>query len=337
MTEAHVPSRQTSRPSVSGSLTSRASVSPEQESTEPSRAQAVFVSDVYVLFEGRNNNHKSLTLLFYSLLHFQIRHENEIGAMAWDSRVKARFMNLFSRGDATAGETKPGDEEASTAGKAVQYRLAATRRTTKKTMWGRITSCCGLIGSSRANAGLAVGINPNQKLALYLHWMFRVNFVFLFGVMCIMFFALVILFSAFITIAGQFDPQCVRIGGQEFDSQNTAFADAFTLSWTTFSTVGYGSSVSLYLVCFVFALHVHLQFLLCHTFFTHFHSIVLFHQSLPPWDIRMIARQTASSSTLFAPWNHSLAFCTRDFAVRFSLERCCVSKVTRRLSLVILL
>jgi hypothetical protein len=177
--------------------------------------------------------------------------------MAWNDRVKARFKNFFSRGDATAGETKPGDEEQST-GKAVQYRLAATRRSKKKTMWGRITSCCGMIGSSRANAGLAVGINPNQKLALYLHWMFRVNFVFLFGVMCIMFFALVILFSAFITIAGTVDPQCVRIGGQEFDSQNTAFADAFTLSWTTFSTVGYGSSVSPYLVCFVIVLHMHL-------------------------------------------------------------------------------
>jgi hypothetical protein len=89
---------------------------------------------------------------------------------------------------------------------------------------------------------LAVGINPNQKLALYLHWMFRVNFVFLFGVMCVMFFALVILFAGFITVAGNIDPQCVRIGGEEFDKENTAFADAFALSWTTFSTVGYGST-----------------------------------------------------------------------------------------------
>jgi hypothetical protein len=190
-------------------------------------------------------------------VHFQIRHENEVAAMSWDERVRKRFKNFFVRGDATAGETKLSDEEASS-GKAVQYRLAATRRAKKKTMWGFITSCGGLFGSSR-KAGTAVGINPNQKLALYLHWMFRVNFIFLFGVMCIMFFALVILFSGFITIAGKLDSQCVRIGGQDFNSDDTAFADAFTLSWTTFSTVGYGSSVSSYLVCFGIALHMHLQ------------------------------------------------------------------------------
>jgi hypothetical protein len=52
----------------------------------------------------------------------------------------------------------------------------------------------------------------------------------------------VILFSAFIVIAGRMDPQCVRIGGKEFASSGAAFADAFALSWTTFSTVGYGST-----------------------------------------------------------------------------------------------
>jgi hypothetical protein len=145
--------------------------------------------NVYALFEVRNNSSsKSLTSLFYSLLHCQIRHENEVAAMSWDERVRKRCKNFFVRGDATAGETKPSDEE-SRSGKAVQYRLAATRRAKKKTMWGFVTSCGGLFGSSRGKAGTAVGINPNQKLALYLHWMFRVNFIFLFGVMCTMFFA----------------------------------------------------------------------------------------------------------------------------------------------------
>jgi hypothetical protein len=185
--------------------------------------------------------------------------------MSWDERVRKRLKNFFVR-DATAGEAKPSDEEASS-GKAVQYRLAATRRAKKKTMMGMITSCGGLIGSSRGKAGTAVGINPNQKLALYLHWMFRVNFIFLFGVMCIMFFALVILFAGLITIAGTVDPECVRIGGQEFNSQDTAFADAFTLSWTTFSTVGYGSSVSPYLVYCPIALHMRLQYFPCHVIF----------------------------------------------------------------------
>lgn len=97
-----------------------------------------------------------------------------------------------------------------------------------------------------------------------------------------MFFALVIAFSGFIILAGKMDPECVRIGGEEvcfedkessawwlfswfcsfvcllarkthkcdrsaaahtqFDYSDTAFANAFALSWTTFSTVGYGST-----------------------------------------------------------------------------------------------
>ena len=70
-----------------------------------------------------------------------------------------------------------------------------------------------------------------------LHWMFRVNFFFLFLVSCIVFFALTIFFAAFIIAAGRMDSQCVRVGGEEFESTGAAFADAFALSWTTFSTV----------------------------------------------------------------------------------------------------
>lgn len=162
--------------------------------------------------------------------------------MSWDERFKKRIKNFFVRKETQVGEAAPATDEEDHNCKAVQYRLEATRRTTRATLWGRLTSCCGLIGSARSNAGMAVGINANQKLALYLHWMFRVNFLFLFAVMCIMFFALVILFAGFIAMAGQIDPECVRIGGEVFDNEGTAFADAFALSWTTFSTVGYGST-----------------------------------------------------------------------------------------------
>ena len=139
----------------------------------------------------------------------------------------------------------------------IQYRLEATRRRKPKQscLWW-LLSCGGLLwwfgwcccccwrqrqrqrqqrrNQTTSNDELsAARINPNQKLALYLHWMFRVNFVFLFVVMCTMFFALVITFAALITIAGQMDSECVRIGGNEFDAAGTAFADAFALSWTS--------------------------------------------------------------------------------------------------------
>jgi hypothetical protein len=51
--------------------------------------------------------------------------------------------------------------------------------------------------------------------------MFRVNFVVLFALCCLVFFALTILFAGFITIAGRIDPQCVRIGGKWFLSSDS--------------------------------------------------------------------------------------------------------------------
>jgi len=89
-------------------------------------------------------------------------------------------------------------------------------------------------------SGLTSGINPNKCLGWSFHWMFRTSFIFLFAVMCIIFFGLIILFAGAIVGAGRLDEECVRIGGDPlFTSQ---FFDAFALSWTTFSTVGYGST-----------------------------------------------------------------------------------------------
>ena len=150
--------------------------------------------------------------------------------MAWDERFKKRIRNFFVR-DTDREEEK--DEEEASSAKAVQYRLEATRRTRSHGLFRSLLTCC----DSRSSTGLAVGINPNQKLAMYLHWMFRVNFVFLFAVMCITFFGLVITFAGFIALAGNLDDKCVRIGGEPFDSADTGFADAFALSWTTVSAL----------------------------------------------------------------------------------------------------
>ena len=160
--------------------------------------------------------------------------------MAWDERIRKRLKHFFSSAKAEApdGDVESGDGQEPF----VQYRLEARRRVQPQSFFRRLITCGGWFGTSNLSTGLAVGINPNQKLAMYLHWMFRVNFVFLFVVMCVMFFALVISFAGFITLAGHLDEECVRIGGNEFDASGTAFADAFALSWTTFSTVGYGST-----------------------------------------------------------------------------------------------
>lgn len=106
-----------------------------------------------------------------------------------------------------------------------------------------MVTCNGLFGGGgRNNRLLSVGRNPNQKLAASLHWAFRVNFMFLFVVMCVTFFVIVIIFAGFIASAGFLDEECVRVGANAFNSASTGFADAFALSWTTLSTVGYGST-----------------------------------------------------------------------------------------------
>ena len=157
--------------------------------------------------------------------------------MAWGQRIKAKMKTIAGISE---DELPLNDIEWQTGSKQVQYRLEATHRH-KAPLWKKILTCGGICGSL-LHPQAHVGISPNQRLAMYLHWMFRVNFGFLFVIMCAMFFALVIFFAALITIAGQLDEECVRIGGNEFDLQDTAFADAFALSWTTFSTVGYGST-----------------------------------------------------------------------------------------------
>jgi len=123
---------------------------------------------------------------------------------------------------------------------APQYRLEATKSGKQSGFLGKIASCC--CGSAVGTGTTGIGINHNQRLASSLHWMFRVNFIFLFAVMCSIFFVWVMIFAGFIIAAGKMDNECVRIGGEPFADATSQFADAFALSWTTFSTVGYGST-----------------------------------------------------------------------------------------------
>lgn len=67
----------------------------------------------------------------------------------------------------------------------------------------------------------------------FLHWIFRQHLATVLLTAVTLFFALTIGFGLLIWFAGSRHPYC--IGGVEFDADH--FADAYTLSWTTFSTV----------------------------------------------------------------------------------------------------
>lgn len=161
--------------------------------------------------------------------------------MAWSQRLKMRVKNILLH--QAPGSENGGDEESVGGGRArKQYRVGAARRIkAERTLLWRIGTLNGCIRTCthRTKSCAASGVNPNQSLAMYLHWMFRVNFLFVFVVMCVSFFALVILFSGFIALAGRLDRECIRVGNVSFDSPGGSnFADAFMLSWTTISTVG---------------------------------------------------------------------------------------------------
>lgn len=141
------------------------------------------------------------------------------------------------------------DDEESLSNDSRLFRIEATRRPKNKLhhirnqnrnlpWFRRIVTLNGCVPtSSLGNSNLSDGVTPSHSIAMYLHWMFRVNFFFLFVVMCVAFFALVLFFSAFITLAGRLDYECVRVGSDTFATSEAPFAIAFALSWTTISTV----------------------------------------------------------------------------------------------------
>lgn len=171
-----------------------------------------------------------------NLFVLQRRRPHEVNAMSnkqrWELRRKRwlKRLQFWNPTDGTEGFSDEGHD-------IPQYRLEGTRkgRRFRKSLLSLI---CGTSSSSGG-----IGISHNQRLASTLHWMFRVNFLFLFTVMCLAFFCLVLVFCALIISAGELDADCIKIGGISFGNTTASyFADAFALSWTTFSTVGYGNT-----------------------------------------------------------------------------------------------
>lgn len=80
------------------------------------------------------------------------------------------------------------------------------------------------------------GVSPNRMIINFLHWVFRNSFLNFILLACVTFLAINFLFAFIIYGFGMKDAYC--IGGVDFTSDR--YVDAFLLSWTTFSTVGYG-------------------------------------------------------------------------------------------------
>jgi hypothetical protein len=212
------------------------------------RAQSVFVSNSLKSYRPFFFAPEESCSSRYLFILIQIRADDERKARSWTQRLMADIRHVFRRvilcqkpQDPTERrhhQGKKDDDDSDTP--APQYRLEATNKGQRKGMMGRFVSALCGVPIMKGNVG--VSVNPNQRLAIYLHWMFRVNFLFLFAVMCAIFFIWVMLFAGFIVGAGKINSDCVRVGDGSLANATSQFADAFSLSWTTFSTVGYGST-----------------------------------------------------------------------------------------------
>jgi Ion channel len=164
----------------------------------------------------------------------KLRDEDESEAMGYDKRRNLRLRNAYKKITSYFTGDAP-DQDKKNPPRRKQYRIepAGPRSTLSRYLLGSQ-------GRRESNLGMVV---PKSHLSLssYLHWMFRVNFCVLFGLSCVVFFVFTTFFAGVIYLSGSLEPQCLRVGGEEFQATAIGFFDAFTLSWTTFSTVGYGS------------------------------------------------------------------------------------------------
>lgn len=97
-----------------------------------------------------------------------------------------------------------------------------------KGIFHRMLSCVGLNYTN-----ILAKQETGHTLALYFHWTFRTSFSILFISFLVKFMVLILLFTGFLSLSILWKPSCIV-------PSSGYFADSFSLSWTTLTTVGYG-------------------------------------------------------------------------------------------------
>jgi hypothetical protein len=83
---------------------------------------------------------------------------------------------------------------------------------------------------------------PSNLLYRYIDWTFHASFTGVFFTFLVCYFVITITFALLLLAAGTLQPECITSGGEHFGANPyTMFNDAYHLSWTTFTTVGYGN------------------------------------------------------------------------------------------------
>ncbi|KAL3776253.1 hypothetical protein HJC23_002973 [Cyclotella cryptica] len=151
-----------------------------------------------------------------------------------------RFLRNF-RGSAREDEVEVSPKDG------VQiYRMQATRTSNVGCCKKCSSFLCAVINCGAISDSTdARGYNPNIWITNFFYWLFRKGWMTVVMVSLLSFYILVLLFTLIIVLWTVYvDSDCVRIGGLPFGSMphRSLFMDAFSLSWATISTVGYGST-----------------------------------------------------------------------------------------------
>ncbi|KAL7432653.1 hypothetical protein ACHAXM_003213 [Skeletonema potamos] len=85
-----------------------------------------------------------------------------------------------------------------------------------------------------------LGMDVNTIISRYISWTFQTSYLFLFGAFGIFYFGSILFFALLYLWFALHHPDCVTSAGVPINEGQDMFSDCFHLSWTTFSTVGYG-------------------------------------------------------------------------------------------------
>lgn len=183
---------------------------------------------------------------FRQMLGLGISQDSRTGLA--DPRVSNQ---LQARSDSIASQIDEGDAvDIHQAGMAQMYNLRSTSRASADaSCCRRALSCimsiinCGAHSESVSSDYNSFG-SPTRWLVDFFYWIFRKDWLTVFALAVVAYYVIVFFFTGLIVAACNMDKYCVRVGGMPLgELKNRSIAmDAFSLSWNTFSTVGYGST-----------------------------------------------------------------------------------------------
>lgn len=177
-----------------------------------------------ILIEEENENYINQTII-------QALEENESKPMNRHRRKITEAMNFVDDifedvKDIFEGDESDSEESNADSKPPQTYRIDTYCKPRSTSIRDKMKQCFNLNAMGQAEKGLLIP---------YLHWTFNASFFTLFISTLINFMVLVLVFAGFIVLAATLKPTCVT------PNSATHFADAFALSWTTFTTVGYGN------------------------------------------------------------------------------------------------